>query len=109
MEQNMKFKSLFLVSLSLLSALGLAPVAQAQCVPKPSGIVAWWKAENNGLAAWEAPTARFITELPTVQEKWAKRSPSMVWMTESVCLMQRRFTFPVLFLFRLGLRPQNIR
>ena len=45
----MKFKSLFLVLLSLLSALGLAPVAQAQCVPKPSGIVAWWKAENNGL------------------------------------------------------------
>ncbi|HEY0074690.1 MAG TPA: LamG domain-containing protein, partial [Abditibacteriaceae bacterium] len=35
--------------LCLLSAWGLAPVAQAQCVPKPSGIVAWWKAENNAV------------------------------------------------------------
>ncbi|HEY0108359.1 MAG TPA: LamG domain-containing protein, partial [Fibrella sp.] len=24
-------------------------MAQAQCVPKPSGIVAWWKAENNAI------------------------------------------------------------
>ena len=45
----MKFHSLLLFSLlCLLSALGLAPLAQAQsCASQPSGQVTWWMAENN--------------------------------------------------------------
>lgn len=45
----MKFNSLLFTLLCLLMALTVARVAQAQCVPKPAGIVAWWKAENNAV------------------------------------------------------------
>ena len=44
----MKFNSLLLALLCLLSALRLALVAQAQsCASPPTGQVAWWMAENN--------------------------------------------------------------